>query len=261
MYTIHQMSNSQVTFMKVGAEDTLPEAIAFARNYHGLRKPDVTVTVEVENTAVPVVSFSTRRIMGEFQKQMWGGHKGNDALNCGKERFDATLYILSLPYKDVVKIRDNHESSDEIGRAHVSWDGPHEVELLDSMCDFFGVAKLAQLTEDHFNFVVEGRQDEIREGMRVAKIHAQPPQVAERIPTPAEAARDLIISLSKLRLPGETDSDGKVHASTEGSAQAQLAALISQSRAIMAQAEALARQDASAHAAGEDDMQTQSPRH
>jgi hypothetical protein len=260
MYTIHQMTNSQVTFMKVGAADSLPEAIAFARNYHGLRKADVTVTVEVENTAVPIVSFSTRRIMGDFQKQMWGGRKGDDALKCGKEQFDATLHILSMPYKDVVKIRDNHETSDAIGRAHVAWDGPHEVELLDSMCDFFGVAKLAELTEDHFNFVVEQRQDEIRRSMRVIEVQAQAPQVAERISSPAEAARELLISLSKLPMPGETDPNGNVFAPTEGAAQAQLAALISQSRAIIAKAEALARQDALAHGTSENDRQAQAPR-
>lgn len=261
MYTIHLMSNSQITFLRIGAEDTLPEAIAFARNYHGLKRPDVTVTVEIADTARPVVSFSTRRIMGDFQKQMWGGHKGNDAIDCGEERFDATLYILSLPYTDVVKIRDNHESSDEIGRALVSWNGPHEVQLVDSMCDFFGVARLAELTEDHFRYVVGCRKDEIKEGMRVAQIKMQEAPTAQRVPSPAEAARDLIMSLAKLALPGETGPDGKVYAPTEGAAQAQLAALIGQSRAIMAHAEALAYQNAAAHAAGEDDEPTLSPRH
>jgi hypothetical protein len=256
MYTIYQMTPAQVTFMLVGTEDTLPEAIKFARNYHGLKKEDVTLTVEIEGTRLPVASFSTRRITGHFTKQAWGGRRGDDAVYCGEEDFDATRYILSMPYKDVVRIRDNNDTSDDIGMAHVSWVGPHEVEIVDSMCDFFGVSKLEEITEEHFNFVVENRQHEAhRDRLGIlypAHAAAKPQQIPQRIASPAEAARDLIISLSKLTIPGEAGPDGKVRAPDGAAAQMQLASLIRQCREILAQAETLAQRDAEVQSASMD---------
>lgn len=248
MYSIYQMTPTQITFMKVGSEETLPEAIDFARKYHGLKKEDVTLTVEIEGTRLPVASFSTRRITGNFTKQAWGGRAGNDAIYCGEEDFDATRYILSMPYQDVIRIRDNNDTSDNIGMAHVSWVGPHEVEIVDSMCDFFGVSKLEEITQEHFNFVVENRQHEIhRDELGVLyreHVAAPPQQIPQRIPTPAEAARNLIISLSKLTIPGEAGQDGKVCAPDGAAAQAKLTSLICQSREILAQAETLAQHEA-----------------
>ena len=195
MYSIHQMSPSQITFMKVGVEDTLPEAVRFARQYHGLKKPDVTLTIEIEGTGVPVFSISNRRIMGYFEKQYWGGYKGNDAISCGEECFDATLHILSMTYEQVIAIKDDHDSSDQIGQAHVDWHGPHRVELVDSMCDFFGVSKLAEISREHFAFVVGCRQQEIADHRRAEQLRQQPPK---RIQTPQEAARDLVATLANL---------------------------------------------------------------
>jgi hypothetical protein len=264
MYSIYQISNSQVTFMRVGAEDTLPEAIAFARNYHGLKKEDVTLTVEIEGTRIPVASFSTRRIVGDFTKQAWGGPRGDDAIDCGEEVFDATRYILSMPYKDVVRIQDNNDTSDDIGTAHVSWVGPHEVRIVDSMCDFFGVSKLAEISEEHFHFVVENRQHEIHRDAEGVPFRAhgasQVEQIPERLAAPADAARDLIISLSKLTIPGEAGPDGKVNAPSAAAAQLQLTSLIRQSRNILAQAENLAQHEAAVHDNGPDDEQPHSPR-
>ena len=250
MYAIYQMTPSQVTFMRVGAEETFTDAIEFARKYHGLKKDDVTLTVEVEGTRLPVASFSTRRITGNFTKQAWGGRKGDDAIYCGEEDFDATRYILSMPYREVVRIRDNTDASDDIGMAHVSWVGPHEVEIVDSMCDFFGVSKLEEISEEHFNFVVANRQHEThRDALGVlyaAHGVGDAHQVPQRITSPANAARDLIISLSKLTMPGEAGPDGRVHAPDGAAAQDQLSSLIRQSRQIVAQAETLALDSAEA---------------
>lgn len=257
MYAIYKMSNDQVTFMRVGAEDTLPEAIDFARKYHGLTKPDVTLTVEVEGTRLPVVSFSTRRITGNFVKQMSGGRKGDDAIYCGEEDFDATMHVLSMSYKDAIRIKDNDDTSDEIGMAHVTWSGPHEVTLVDSMCDFFGVTKIAEISEGHFNFVVESRQQELQEyraGMRGQ-------QAAERVPSPSEAARDLIMSLARLTIPGEIGPDGKTRAPADGAAaQEQLTSLIRQSREIVARAEAQAQYETAADRHGAEDEEANAPR-
>lgn len=264
MYAIYQMTTSQVTFMRVGAEDTLTEAIDFARKYHGLKKDDVTLTVEVEGTRIPVASFSTRRITGNFTKQTWGGRKGDDAIYCGEEDFDATRYILSMPYKDVVRIKDNNDTSDNIGTAHVSWVGPREVEIVDSICDFFGVSKLEEISEEHFNFVVANRQHDMhRDALGVlcttyGVVEAH--QTPQRITSPADAARDLIVSLSKLTMPGEAGPDGEVHAPDGAAAQAQLSSLIRQSRQIVAQAESLAQENAEAQRYSVRDEQPSSPR-
>jgi len=221
MYSIHQMSPLQITFQKVGEEETLTEAVSFASRYHGLKKPDVTLTVEIAGTGLPVASFSNRRIMGDFTKQRWGGHKGDDAITCGEDRFDATLYILSMPYEKVIAIKDDHDSSDHIGQAHVDWHGPHRVEIVDSMCDFFGVSKLVEISADHFNFVVQSRQEEIAAHRRAEQQRQQPPK---RIQTPEEAARDLVAALANLS------------AADPALAQTQLHAAIARSRQILSSA-------------------------
>lgn len=263
MYAIYQMTPLQVTFMRVGAEETLSEAIDFARKYHGLKKEDATLTVEVEGTRIPVASFSTRRITGNFTKQAWGGRKGDDAVYCGEEEFDATRYILSMPYQDVIRIRDNNETSDNIGMAHVSWVGPHEVEIADSMCEFFGVSKLEEISEEHFNFVVKNRQHDTHRDMLGVPYRAhgaaQPQKLPQRFITPGEAARNLIISLSKLTIPGEAGPDGKVYG-PDGAAQAQLTALIRQSREILFQAERLAQHGATLEAESTADEELSYPR-
>lgn len=229
MYSIHQMSPSQITFMRVGIEDTLPEAVSFASRYHGLRKPDITLTVEIEGTGVPVASFSTRRIIGDFRKQHWGGSKGNDAISCGEDRFDATLYVLSMPYEQVIGVRDDHDTSDNIGSAHVDWHGPSRVEITNSMCDFFGVSKLAEISPNHFRFVVMSRQQEIEEHKRAIQLRQHPPK---RIQTPTEAARELVAALAKL-----SAADPLV-------AQAQLAEAIRRSGQIIVDANTYSWDDA-----------------
>jgi len=216
MYSIHQMSPSQITFMRVGIEDTLPEAVSFASRYHGLRKPDITLTVEIEGTGVPVASFSTRRIMGDFRKQHWGGSKGNDAISCGEDRFDATLYVLSMPYEQVIGVRDDHDTSDIIGSAHVDWHGPSRVEITNSMCDFFGVSKLAEISPDHFRFVVMTRQQEIEDHKRAVQLRQQP---LKRIQTPTEAARELVAALAKLSAADPLVAQGQLAEAIRRSSQ------------------------------------------
>lgn len=250
MYSIHQMSPSQITFMRVGEEDTLPEAVAFASRYHGLKKPEVTVTVEIAGTGLPVASFSTRRIMGDFTKQRWGGHKGNEAISCGEVRFDATLYILSMPYEEVISIRDDYDTSDHIGQAHVEWAGPCGVAIVDSMCEFFGVSQLEEISREHFTFVVACRQQEIADHQRAEQLRQQPPK---RIQTTEEAARELVATLANLS------------AADPALAQAQLNAAIVRSRQIISSAAehgwnvaAVAAQDADGAA---DEMSAPGTRH
>ena len=90
----------------------------------------------------------TGRIIGTFYKQQWGGRKGDDAIACGEEEFDATTAVLLLPLDELVELEDNSESTDDLGRDHVSWEGPCYVRLTDSVCDFFGVTDVEEITLD-----------------------------------------------------------------------------------------------------------------
>lgn len=96
-------------------------------------------------------SRSNRRIEGVFYKQEWGGRKNDLALLVGEETFDATDAVLNLCYQDFQALQDGDETSDEIGRAHVDWSGPCEVQIVDSVCEYFGVQSLKSITEDAFN--------------------------------------------------------------------------------------------------------------
>ena len=92
------------------------------------------------------------------------------------------------------------------------------------MCDFFGVSKLAEISADHFAFVVTSRHQEIEDHRRAMQLRQQPPR---RIQTPTEAARELAVLLAKL-----SPADPAL-------AQAQLQAAVSRSHQIV--------EDAAAH--------------
>lgn len=106
---------------------------------------DATFSVESKDGILMAVA-SNRRITGRFIKQQWGGRKGDDAIFIGEEEFDATDDILRLKHERLVELDDNAESSDEIGRAHVDWAGPCDVRLVDSVCAYFGVSSLEDIT-------------------------------------------------------------------------------------------------------------------
>lgn len=88
----------------------------------------------------------------------------------------------------------------------------------------------------------------------------EPQQVPQRLGSPAEAARNLIVYLSQLAMPGEAGPDGKVCAPDGAAAQAQLTFLIRQGREIRAQAETMAQHEAMAHAESMADEERSSPR-
>ena len=108
-----------------------------------------TVGVEDEKGKV-IFSLTQRRIECDFLKQIWGGRKGDTAIEVGDETLDVTDYVLSLPYERFIAIKDNDESSDEIGRAHTDWDGPCEATLKDSILAYFGVEELGDVTPEAF---------------------------------------------------------------------------------------------------------------
>lgn len=99
----------------------------------------------IENTQTNV---ATHRIIGAFVKQQWGGRKGDDAIYVSEEEFDATAAILLMPHNELVELQDSDETTDQIGREHVQWDGPCEVRIVDSIQKFFGVETLEDVTLD-----------------------------------------------------------------------------------------------------------------
>lgn len=96
---------------------------------------------KVTDGQVPIKS-----IIGTFYKQVWGGRKGDDAIASGEEKFDATSAVLLLPLEDLVELEDNSESTDDLGREFVQWDGPCSVHITDSVCEFFGVDGVEEIT-------------------------------------------------------------------------------------------------------------------
>lgn len=80
-----------------------------------------------------------RRIVGKFLKQVWGGRKGDHAITLATITFDATRAVLSRNLDFIHRLRDGDETSDDIGRECVGWDGPCDVYLTESVVEFFGL--------------------------------------------------------------------------------------------------------------------------
>jgi hypothetical protein len=111
-----------------------------------------TFTVEDDSGQVVAV-ITNRRITGKFTKQAWGGRKGDEALFIECVEFDATDAVLRMSLEEIQSLEDSSESTDDLGRLHVQWDGPHEVAVVNSILDFFGVEDLHKLTEDALRYV------------------------------------------------------------------------------------------------------------
>ena len=57
-----------------------------------------------------------------------------------------------MEHRDLMRLQDNDDSSDAIGRNYVPWDGPCHVDITASICDFFGVADLEEITPEALQF-------------------------------------------------------------------------------------------------------------
>lgn len=110
-------------------------------------RQEATVTVENEDGCL-LAAVTNRRIVGSFTKQQWGGRKGDDAIYIGEETFDATDAVLLMAHDDLVKVKDCDESSDNIGRKFVDWNGPCYVSIEDNICDYFGAYSIDDITPE-----------------------------------------------------------------------------------------------------------------
>jgi len=86
-----------------------------------------------------------KSIIGKFNKQEW---INDTALSVDIEKFDATSHVLNMGLSDIWELEDNQYSTDHIGEAYVEHNGPFEVEITESICEFFGVDNLEEITQN-----------------------------------------------------------------------------------------------------------------
>jgi hypothetical protein len=111
-----------------------------------------TFTVrDSSNNMRVLASVTNRRIVGKFFKQVWGGRKNDDAINCGEVEFDATDTILLMSHADLIALEDSRESTDRIGY-QVVWDGPYEVYITGKIASYFGVDDIKEITPEALKF-------------------------------------------------------------------------------------------------------------
>ena len=119
---------------------------------------------ECANGLPPLVTF---RILGEFNQllavrtnrqimakctlQQWVGIRNDSLTQIGEPvEFDATNDVLAKDYDWFSNIKDNNDSSDFLIYGNVEHDGPFEIEVEDSICDFFGVGHISEITQAAF---------------------------------------------------------------------------------------------------------------
>lgn len=84
-------------------------------------------------------------IIGVFEREEW---IDDVATPLDSEEFVATEYVLGLSLEAIHAIRDGRESSDQVGLAHVLYDGPFTVRIVEAIQEFFGVESVADVTEE-----------------------------------------------------------------------------------------------------------------
>jgi len=137
-----------------GSENDLNSAIEVAINYFNGGHPgeiDATVTVVAPSGKV-VASLSPLPIIGTFTKQRWYGRKSDYLEDVESVEFDGTNHILRMPLNCILALEDHRENTDEVGRDHVSWDGPCAVSITAEVCHYFGVHELNEITQENLDF-------------------------------------------------------------------------------------------------------------
>jgi len=105
-----------------------------------------TITTSQQATASTSAPATENRIIARVVLQVWGGKKGNDAVYDSEKRVDVTDAILLCDHDFVIGLQDSTDQADEIGHAHVNHSGPLEVEITSSICQFFGVDSMEDIT-------------------------------------------------------------------------------------------------------------------
>ena len=129
---------------------TLCEAIGLAEELMGGIPVGECSTFTVERDGRLLASVTNRRITGTFHKEYWSARE--EAVECEALEFDATGHVLRMAGGELRALRDNRDSSDAVGQAHVAWNGPFRVTLVESVCEFFGVDDVADITDEALAF-------------------------------------------------------------------------------------------------------------
>lgn len=130
--------------------DTLDAAIGLAEELLGAVPQGECSTFTVECGGRLLASVTNRRITGTFHMQYWDQRE--QAVDCGATSFDATAYALQMQPEALRMLRDNGEASGAMGLAHILWEGPCRVEVVDAVCAFFGVASVGDITDEALAF-------------------------------------------------------------------------------------------------------------
>lgn len=107
---------------------------------------------EIQKTAIAanIPPEDQKRIAARIVLQEWGGRKNDDAIFVAEKTLDVTDTILLLDYDLIAELRDGSDQTDEIGLAHLHHHGPLEVYVTDSICEFFAVESVKDITAEAF---------------------------------------------------------------------------------------------------------------
>ena len=101
---------------------------------------------------------SSRRILGDFVKEVNAGLKSDMAVEIDRESFDATDAVLLMTREDIIELGECEEAVDALARELVAWDGPFTVEsLVDSIAEFFAIDDISDLTQDRLDAAVKAQ--------------------------------------------------------------------------------------------------------
>lgn len=273
MYDIHRRTNTGTQPPAVIATiHDLDDAIGLAEKEFVTLPPGSVLTITAVGSTVPVASMAKDPIKGMFHKQIWTGRKLDYAELTGSIEFDATDAVLRMSADAIRRLEDHSESTDEIGRSCVEHDGPFEVDVTDSICSYFGIDDLSDLTEAHLDFVRSrvqpsprptppktalpgvlwvdphaglDRPTELINGVLMGAVtgttkkfgpFTQPVFVGplDALAPAVEARTVLVDQIARLTIPGERDEAGGTipEPSDPGDAQTTLNALILSARSI-----------------------------
>lgn len=93
--------------------------------------------------------METKRILATFQPQAWIGKTAVDI--DGRDDVDVTQRVLGLSLAQIHHLQAHRASTDDLlngSSVALEHDGPFTVHVIDSICAFFGVAALSDITED-----------------------------------------------------------------------------------------------------------------
>ncbi|MFC5550333.1 hypothetical protein [Massilia aerilata] len=109
-------------------------------------------TIDTPQQAVSsnVAQSNEKRILARVVLQAWGGRKGDDAIFVEEKIVDVTDAVLLLDHDLVVELEDSTDQTDDIGHGHLDHSGPLEVYVTSSICEFFGVDSVEEITATAF---------------------------------------------------------------------------------------------------------------